>query len=146
MTIRDLTDRRTLEREILDISERERLRIGYDLHDGLGQELSGTAMLSVALAQRLANVDSAPSATAAAADAEQIADLIHESIQHTRELARGLCPLDMDEEGLPAAIRQLAERVARLPGIRCQCGIAGARRRRFGRGPAPVSHRSGSDE
>jgi PAS domain S-box-containing protein len=123
VTIRDLTERRSLEREILDISERERIRIGHDLHDGLGQELSGTAMLSIALAQRLAGVDSVPAATAAAADAEQIADLIHESIRHTRELARGLCPLDMDEEGLPAAIRQLAERVDRLPGVRCECEV-----------------------
>jgi two-component system sensor kinase FixL len=123
VTIRDLTERRSLEREILDISERERIRIGHDLHDGLGQELSGTAMLSIALAQRLAEVDSVPAATASAADAEQIADLIHESIRHTRELARGLCPLDMDDEGLPAAIRQLAERIARLPGVRCECEL-----------------------
>lgn len=126
VTIRDLTERRTLEREILDISERERVRIGHDLHDGLGQELSGTAMLSIALAQRLTDADSAPpspAAVAAAADAEQIADLIHESIRHTRELARGLCPLDMDEEGLPAAIRQLADRIARLPGVRCECQL-----------------------
>jgi PAS domain S-box-containing protein len=123
VTIRDLTDRRSLEREILDISERERIRIGHDLHDGLGQELSGTAMLSIALAQRLTDVDSVPAATAAAADAEQIADLIHESIRHTRELARGICPLDMDEEGLPAAIRQLGERIDRLPGIHCECEL-----------------------
>ncbi|HEX4125384.1 MAG TPA: ATP-binding protein [Tepidisphaeraceae bacterium] len=123
VTIRDLTERRTLEREILDISERERVRIGHDLHDGLGQELSGTALLSTALAQRLADADSARSTAEAAADAEQIADLIHESIRHTRELARGLCPLDMDEEGLPSSLRQLADRVARLPGIHCECQL-----------------------
>ena len=115
ISIRDVTERRTLEKEILDISERERQRIGHDLHDGLGQELTGVALLTTALSQRLTEVGD-PSAE----EAEQIADLIHESIGHTRALARGLCPLDLEDEGLPEAIRQMAERLARLPRMRCE--------------------------
>src|SRR5207253_6489030 len=61
----DVTERRQLERELLEISEGERRRIGYDLHDSLGQHLTGIAFLSQALAQRLKAHDSAEAAEAA---------------------------------------------------------------------------------
>jgi PAS domain S-box-containing protein len=114
VAVRDITERKSLERDILEISEREHIRIGHDLHDGLGQELTGAAMLSTALAERLA-----ANTLSGAQDAENIADLIHESIRHTRDLARGLCPLDLEDDGLPAALRQLTDRLARLPWLKC---------------------------
>ena len=114
VSIRDVTDRKTLEQEVVEISDREQQRIGHDLHDGLGQELSGIAMLATALAEQLE-----PASPAAAEDAEQVADLVHEAIKHTRDLARGLCPLDLEGEGLAFSLRNLAQRVSRLPGITC---------------------------
>jgi PAS domain S-box-containing protein len=114
ISVRDMTERRSLERDILDISEREQQRIGHDLHDGLGQELTGIAMLGTALAEQLSS-----SGTPGADDAEQVADLIHAAIKHTRDLAHGLCPVDLEAEGLPEALRQLCDRVGRLPGMQC---------------------------
>ncbi len=51
----DVTDRRALEAAVLDISEREQVRIGQDLHDGLGQHLTGVAFMSKVLQQKLAD-------------------------------------------------------------------------------------------
>jgi two-component system CheB/CheR fusion protein len=115
IAVRDITERRSLERDILEISERERVRIGHDLHDGLGQELTGLAMMSTALAERLEE-DGAE----ASDEAERIADLIHDSIEHTRDLARGLCPLDLEDDGLSAALQRLTEHLARLPRLCCE--------------------------
>lgn len=115
MLIRDITERRSLERDILEISERERQRIGHDLHDGLGQELSGIALLSTALASQLQSESSS-----GAAEADEIAELIHNSISHTRDLARGLCPVDLEDDGLVSALRLLAEQIKRLPGVECE--------------------------
>src|SRR5258708_30036809 len=70
--IRDISERKRLEKTILDISEIERRRIGQDLHDGLGQRLTGFAFMITALAVRLA-YSSAPDAAAAAT----IAPLVH---------------------------------------------------------------------
>jgi PAS domain S-box-containing protein len=114
VSLRDITRERSLEQEIVEISDRERQRIGHDLHDGLGQELTGIAMLSTALAEQIAAGEQANSH-----DAEKIADLVHESIRHTRELARALCPADLEDEGLAPALRQLSERVSGLPKVTC---------------------------
>jgi len=100
-------------RDILEIAEREQQRIGRDLHDGLGQELTGIAMLSTALAEQ---VDGSP----LAADAEQVAELVHETIRHTRELARGLCPVNLEDDGLAVALELLCGRIGRLPEMECR--------------------------
>ena len=76
------TPRYKLEQRILEISEQERRRIGHDLHDGLGQHLTGIALLSKARRQRLAAIG-----IAEAAQADQIAELVNESIGWTRDLA-----------------------------------------------------------
>lgn len=118
--LRDMTERRSLEQEIVEISEREQQRIGHDLHDGLGQELTGIAMLATALAERLET-----SRAADAQDAERISDLIHDAIAHTRSLARGLCPVDLEDEGLALALQRLCARIEALPGIDCRFDLAG---------------------
>ena len=52
--IRDISDRKRLEKTILEISEREQRRIGQDLHDGLGQHLTGIAFMTKVQEQKLA--------------------------------------------------------------------------------------------
>lgn len=101
--------------DLLVIAEHEQQRIGHDLHDGLGQELTGISMLSVALAEQL-RAGGSPAAT----EANQLADLMQDSLRHTRDLARGLCPVDLEDEGLAATLQRLAERVSRLPGVVCK--------------------------
>ena len=71
-------------------------------------------MLGVALAEQLRGERSP-----AGPHAERIAGLVQQAIRHTRDLARGLCPVDLEDEGLAAALGQLADRVTRLPGVRC---------------------------
>jgi two-component system CheB/CheR fusion protein len=115
MSIRDVSERLNLEREILAVGEQERQRIGHDLHDGLGQELTGASMMLTALAERIGQ----PGAVQAA-DVEEVARLVRECIEQSRELAKGLCPVDLEDEGLVAALRMLAERVSRLPGVVCR--------------------------
>ncbi len=101
--IRDITERKRLEKEILEISEREQRRIGQDLHDGLCQHLAGIEMLSQVLAQKLA-----PKSKDAAGRATEIAKAVREAISQTRLLARGLSPVTLESEGLMSALQELA--------------------------------------
>jgi PAS domain S-box-containing protein len=111
----DLTERKRLEHEILQIAEREQRRIGQDLHDGLGQQLAGIEFMSQVLAQNLA-AKSRP----AAASAKEIAKLVRETISHTRELARGLSPVLLESEGLMLALRELAEATGKRFKVKCR--------------------------
>jgi PAS domain S-box-containing protein len=113
--VRDITRRVELEREILNISEREQRRLGQDLHDDLGQQLAGMEFLAQTLAGRLRTV-SKP----AAAQAKEIAQMAQRTMVRTRELARGLSPLDVATDGLMVALRELALRTKRLFRVDCR--------------------------
>lgn len=107
-------ERQRLEREILHISDRERARIGQDLHDGLGQHLAGIEMLSEVLARKLAARRRPEAATAT-----EIARLVREAIGQTRQLARGLSPVHLEAEGLMTALAELATHTEKRCGLRC---------------------------
>jgi len=115
----DITERKHLERAILEISGREQRRIGQDLHDGLGQHLTGIAFMSKVLEQKLSDRESPESAEAA-----KIVKLVNEAIDKTRELSRGLLPVMVDAYGLMSALKQMAAEVEDLFHIPCtfQCG------------------------
>jgi len=104
-----------LEREIVEISEGERRRIGQDLHDGICQFLAGIGCAAAALQANLSRKHMATDAAAAA----EVAELLEDSIVQTRDLARGLVPVQMDEAGLPSALKELTASVGRLHGIDC---------------------------
>jgi PAS domain S-box-containing protein len=103
---RDVTELRRLEKELLEISEREQLRIGHDLHDGIGQELTGIALLAQNLQQRLAAHGIGESA-----DAARIAALINGALEETRRLARGFSAIELGPSGLHTALADLATKV-----------------------------------
>lgn len=107
--VQDVTERRTLERELLEISNREQRRIGSDLHDGLGQELTGIALLLKVMAGR-AKRSIAPTG----AEIEEVVSLVNGAIEGTRALARGLSPVDLERGGLVYALRLLASRAKDL--------------------------------
>jgi two-component system CheB/CheR fusion protein len=111
----DVTERKRLEKSILEISEGERRRIGQDLHDGLGQHLTGVAFMSKVLEQKL-QVHS----PGEAADAAKIARLVSEAISETRELARGLVPVEVPANGLMAALQHLASEVEDVSSLVCR--------------------------
>jgi PAS domain S-box-containing protein len=117
--IRDISERKRLEKTILEIRETERRRIGQDLHDGLGQHLTGVAFMGKVLEQRLAE-----SAAAETADAAKIVKLVNESIKMTRELARGLLPVAAEAHGLMSALERWAGEVSELFHVACcfECG------------------------
>jgi PAS domain S-box-containing protein len=116
--IRDISERKRLERTVLEISEREQRRIGQDLHDGLGQHLTGIAFMSKVQEQKLAERQ-----IPEAADAAKIVQLVNDAILKTRELARGLLPVVSDAHGLMSALQLYANEIEDLFGIEChfQC-------------------------
>lgn len=101
----DITDRKLLEREVLRISDREQWRIGQDLHDGLGQQLTAIELLCEGLRADLAQRE-----PGLVPQARRIAQLLRESISQTRALAHGLTPFKLDATGLAAALAELAAR------------------------------------
>ena len=115
----DITERKRLEQEVLEIAEFERARIGRDLHDGLGQSLTGTALLSKGLEQQLAAF-----APEQADQASQISALIDETIGATRRLAKGLFPAALEHAGLQGAIDELVIGVEKMYGVRCRAKLA----------------------
>jgi len=117
--IRDISERKHLEKTILEIGETERRRIGQDLHDGLGQHLTGVAFMGKALEERLAD-----SSIAEAAEAAKIVKLVNESIRMTRDLARGLLPVVSEAHGLMSALEDWASEISELFRVFCrfECG------------------------
>ena len=111
---RDITEQKRLEKEILEISEEERQRIGHDLHDGLCQQLAGIELMSQVLEQSLA-----PKSKSAAARAGEIAGYVRDAISQTRELSRGLSPVRLESDGLMSALQELATNTGRMFGVEC---------------------------
>ncbi|HRW79313.1 MAG TPA: ATP-binding protein [Desulfomonilia bacterium] len=112
--VRDITNRRQLEREILEISNREQRRIGQDLHDSLCQHLTGIGFMGKVLEKKAAaHIPLEP------ADMHEIVDLIDQAITMTREFSRGLNPVELQADGLMHALGKLAENVKRLFGVSC---------------------------
>jgi signal transduction histidine kinase len=112
ISVTDITERKRLEQEILEISNRERHTIGRDLHDGLGQELTGVALMLRSLATRFEHQFPEGVATL-----NEIVGLVNQSIENARSLARGLLPVRTDSGGLPFALRELATRSRDLYGL-----------------------------
>src|SRR5438876_8446099 len=113
--VRDVSEQRLLEKEVLDITSREQTRIGQDLHDGLGQHLTGITFLTRALETRLSS-QSLPEAEEAA----EIGKLVLQALSQTRNLARGLFPVELESTGLCTALRELATTVEGMYTVSCK--------------------------
>ena len=111
----DVAHRERLEREVLAISEREQRRIGQDLHDGVCQHLTGIALLSRSLQQKLVD-RAAPEAPEAA----RITGLVNEGIEQTRRVTHGLHPVANEPTGLMVALQSLANGVHSSDQLSCQ--------------------------
>src|SRR3569832_246672 len=110
--LNDVTERKRLEREIIEISNREQQRIGSDLHDGLGQDLTGIALMLRGVSAQLRKEGSA-----ARVDVEEVIGLVNNAIESTRSLARGLSPVSGERGGLAAALQTLAARASERYGV-----------------------------
>ena len=103
------------EQRIISISEDTQQRIGRELHDDLGQLLTGVAFMSEVLFQKLTNQDQAEAKQAA-----KITAYINEAISKTRTLARGLYPVELKEADLPAMLQNLAKNTEAIYPVKCQ--------------------------
>lgn len=112
ISMRDITERKRLEQEILDVSGRERRSIGRDLHDGLGQELTGVALMLRGLATRIS--ERCPDVVD---NVNEIVGHVNQSIETARSLARGLLPVQTESGGLTYALQALAARSRDLYGL-----------------------------
>src|SRR5271166_3422708 len=111
----DITERKRLEETILEISAQEQRRIAQDLHDGLGQHLTGIAFMSKVLEEKLSE-ELLPESS----DAAKIVRLVNDAIQKTKELSRGLLPVVSEGAGLMSALKKWASEVEELFLIRCR--------------------------
>jgi signal transduction histidine kinase len=111
----EMSERERVERELLEISEREQRRIGHDLHDSLGQHLTGAALAGQVLEEKLST-----RGLPEAADANKVVELVEEGIALSRKLAKGLHPIEMEADGLMLALEELAAISGDLFKISCR--------------------------
>lgn len=111
---REMAERQRLDREIAQVADRERRRLGQDLHDSLGQHLTGTALAAQVLKEKL-STKSAPEA----AEAEKLVNYLEEGIDLTRNLARGFFSPELDADGLSVALEGLAESISERFAVNC---------------------------
>ncbi len=112
VVLQDVSERKQLERAILLAVNREQYRIGNDLHDGLGQELTGIALMLRGVAGRLMT-----EYPAILPEVEGITRLVSNAIENTRALARGLSPVNLERGGLQDALEGLAMNAIELYGV-----------------------------
>jgi PAS domain S-box-containing protein len=112
--LEDITERKRLEDQLIEISEREQRRIGQDLHDGLCQHLAGVGFMSKALAQKLAH-----NAPTEASDAQTVANLIRQAISEARGIATGLHPVKKEPNATMVALQELAANIESMFRVHC---------------------------
>lgn len=112
--LQEIEQRKRLEKALLNVSEREQRRIGRELHDSIGQQFTGIAFMAKVLEDRLAT-----KLPDEAANVAEIAKLVRQAMDQTRDLAKGLHPVDLDAGSLMSALQEFAATTEQLFGIRC---------------------------
>jgi two-component system sensor kinase FixL len=116
--IRDLSEYKRLEQQVLDASTMEQEHLGHEIHDGLGQQLTALDLLATSLARKLERTGSPEAATA-----NVLAHHAREALAQARCIARGLAPVEIDPAGLSNALVTLAENNQTATGIQCHAHI-----------------------
>jgi signal transduction histidine kinase len=113
-------ERTRLEKELLEIAEKERRRIGFDLHDDLSQKLMGISFMLKALETKATNKE-----LPKVADTRKIQELINEVINHTHNLAHNFSTLDSQGGDLALELKELAGNVKKMFQISCHFSSSG---------------------
>lgn len=103
-----------LEQQVVETLDRERERMGRELHDGICQNLAGIAALSASLARRIAPLSASESAAAS-----DITKLLGKTIRHLRDLARGHDPHRLHVVGLASALTDFCETTGAMFQVSC---------------------------
>jgi PAS domain S-box-containing protein len=111
----DITERKRLEREIIETGDSEMRRIGHDLHDGVGQQLTALALSCASMQHELQN-----EAPQSVDSLKKIGSELHEVIRHIRMLSHGLAPVSFEESGLTEALRRLADNTSSVAKVKCE--------------------------
>jgi signal transduction histidine kinase len=111
---REMTERQRLDQEIAQVADRERRRLGQDLHDHLGQHLTGTALAAQVLKEKLA-----AKASPEVKEADKLVCYVEEGIDLTRNLARGFFSPELEADGLTVALEGLAENISERFAVNC---------------------------
>ena len=112
--VRDITQRKQLEHEVVEIASLEQQRLGADLHDSCGKELTALGLLASSLVQSLAKNPSGEAALA-----RKIADGTKRVLQHIRNVAHGLSQPEIGPDELSTSLRTLVSRLSETSGVRC---------------------------
>jgi len=115
LAIEDISEQRQVEQEILAISEREQRRMGQDLHDGLGQQLTGIGFMIQAYLNDVERESQGPLTEWL----QKLLEQINQAAALTRELARGLHPIELQAGHLKTAMQGLASNVESLFKVSC---------------------------
>jgi PAS domain S-box-containing protein len=130
--IHDISERKQLQSHVLEIAGNEQRRIGLELHDGIGQELTGLALHAGSLVEllrtvdyykedRFREVDGGDASLAKARElAARISTRLNETNRHVRHLAHGIMPVQIEPEGLQTALEELATSIDLQGAVDCQ--------------------------
>jgi signal transduction histidine kinase len=118
---KEIAIKNNLQKQIMEISEKEHRRIGQDLHDSLSQQLGGIVFMGQVLFAKLKKIG-----LAEAQDMEKLNGHLQNALTYTRDLAKGLYPT-LGEGGLAVALNELAIAVAELFAVavtvECEAGV-----------------------
>ncbi len=124
--VRDISERKRLEKQIVEISSDERRRIGRELHDGIGQQLTGLGLYAGALSELFESSARTGSLKESASERPKIQELlcklssgIKETARNVQALSRGIVPVLKDSEGLWQALEEMVRSVDGLQNVRC---------------------------
>jgi signal transduction histidine kinase len=110
-----VVEHQRLQLEMVEMPQREQQRLGHELHDGLGQQLTGLGLLAKSLTRRLGDAG-----TREREMAEQLTSGLEQALAEVRILARGLIPVQTDARGLVSALEELAARMSELSGVKIE--------------------------
>ena len=116
--VQDITERHELEHALLEATHREQERLSYDLHDGLGQELTGIGLMIAALKRRVvanSEVD--------IADFDRVLGAVGDAVTNARQIAHGLSPFASEQGGFATALRALAQRMMRMGAVAVEVAV-----------------------
>lgn len=117
----DITQRIELEEQLISALEHQKQQIGRELHDGVGQLLTGLRILSERLSDTLSSSDQTNQELV-----NKIADFAQNAVEEVYRLERGYTPVDLLKEGLPTALTKLSQTTSSLPGIECTHTTSGS--------------------